>query len=272
MATFFFWASPLCLSFFAESYVILRTLRLSQQHQQELNFSFSFLQLSLCPRHTDLTFFSVYLKFFWLIWQELSSLSFCTIRLQWFPGIDFFWAMTRLMISLGVVRFSCFWLPVVVFIVLCFIIVIIVLCFWLSIIVSPLSILLFFWTGGLRSHLNYSTQRAPRSSLRNLCSLVTFTVSSLLFAAANTLFCYTLIFLELAESRILPVLSAVMRHRTSLVSFCTVQLWNFCAARSLAIPWFSTTSGLGPIKLSASGALWSSAKASSLERGRATTK
>ena len=132
------------------------------------------------------------------------------------------------MISLGVVRYSCSWLSSVVSLLLTFVIY------------SSL-----FWTGGVRSHLNYSTQRAPRSSLRNLCSLVTFTMFSLLFAAANTLFCYTLIFLELEKLRILPLPPAVMRPRISLVSFCTVQLRNFCPACSLAILWFSKTSGLG---------------------------
>ena len=94
----------------------MQTLR--WQHQQELNFSFLSLQLLLCP-HLFLFF---YFKTFWLIWQELSSLSSCTVRLQWFPGTDFFWATMRLIISLGVVRYSCSWLSLVVSLLLTFVI------------------------------------------------------------------------------------------------------------------------------------------------------
>ena len=36
------------------------------------------------------------------------------------------------------------------------------------------------------------------------------------------------------------------RPRTPLISFCTVQLRTLCVARSLAICYFSTTSGPGP--------------------------
>ena len=52
---------------------------------------FPFLQLSLCPRHPVLSSLPSFLlpQSFWQIWQELSSLSSCSIRLQWVPGNSF---------------------------------------------------------------------------------------------------------------------------------------------------------------------------------------
>ena len=91
----------------------------------------------------------------------------------------------------------------------------------------------FSRTGGVLSHLNSLTHRFPRFPPRNLCSLVTLAVCSFVFAAMNTTYCYALISLELAESEILAA-PADTHPRTSFISFCTVQLWTLCAARSLA--------------------------------------
>ena len=102
------------------------------------------------------------------------------------------------------------------------------------------------------SHLNSLTHRFLRFPPRNLYSLVTLAVSSLVYAAMDTACCQALISLELAESRILPAAPA-----DTLVSFCTVQLGTLC---------HSTTSGSCPI----SGAPWSSAILPSLGRGRVT--
>ena len=53
----------------------------------------------------------------------------------------------------------------------------------------------------------------------------------------------------LAESRILPAVPADTRPRTPLISFCTVQLWTLCVARSLATLCLSTISCPGPREL-----------------------
>ena len=56
------------------------------------------------------------------------------------------------------------------------------------------------------------------------------------YAATDTAFCKALIYLRLAESRILPVAPVDTRSRTPLISFCTVQLWTLCAARLQRLP------------------------------------
>ena len=89
---------------------------------------------------------------------------------------------------------------------------------------SVVSTLVFFRTGGVLSYLDHLIHRFPLFSLRNLCSFVTLAVPSLVFAATDTAFCYALISLGLAESRILLAASADIRPRTLLISFCTVQL------------------------------------------------
>ena len=49
--------------------------------------------------------------------------------------------------------------------------------------------LFFSWTGGVLSHRNFSTRRFFRFPLRNLCSLVTLVVFSLVYTATDTAFC-----------------------------------------------------------------------------------
>ena len=58
-----------------------------------------------------------------------------------------------------------------------------------SLLLSLVSTLIFSRTGGVLSHLNSSTHRFPRFPLRNLCSLVTLAVFSLVFAATDTAYC-----------------------------------------------------------------------------------
>ena len=116
---------------------------------------------------------------------------------------------------------------------------------------------LMSWPGGVRhscllqsssilsdrvvlSHLISSTHRSPRCQLRNLCFLVTLVVSPLVFAATDTAFSYTLVSLELVESRNLHAAPAVIKPRTPLMSFCAVQLWTFCAALFLAIVYLNS--------------------------------
>ena len=68
---------------------------------------------------------------------------------------------------------------------------------------------------------------------------------SLVFAASDTAYSLTPIFLGLAESRILRAAPVDTRPRTLLISLCTVQLRTLCTANSLATLCLSTTCGSG---------------------------
>ena len=90
-ATLTFSAGPVCSSFSAEACTILHTLCWSWKHQQVCHFS-SLLLLSdsrsaLATLSSPPSF--LLSQTLWQIWQELSSLSFCSIRLQWVPGHSF---------------------------------------------------------------------------------------------------------------------------------------------------------------------------------------
>ena len=90
-ATLSFSAGPVCSSFSAEACAILHALCWSRQHQQVCHF-FSILLLS--DSRSVLAILSSPPSFLlsqtlWQIWQELSSLSSCSIRLQWIPGHSF---------------------------------------------------------------------------------------------------------------------------------------------------------------------------------------
>ena len=58
-----------------------------------------------------------------------------------------------------------------------------------SFLLPLVSTLVFSRTGGVLSHLNFSTGRFPRFPQRNLCSLVMLAVFSFVFAATDTAFC-----------------------------------------------------------------------------------
>ena len=58
--------------------------------------------------------------------------------------------------------------------------------FVVSLLLSLVSTHAFSRTGGMLSHLNSSTHRFPRFPPRNLCSLVTLAMFSLVYAATNT--------------------------------------------------------------------------------------
>ena len=86
-----FSAGPVCSSFSAEACAILHALWWSRQHQQVCHFS-SLLLLS--DSRSVLAALSSSPSFhlpqtLWQIWQELSSLSSCSITLQWVPGHSF---------------------------------------------------------------------------------------------------------------------------------------------------------------------------------------
>ena len=103
----------------------------------------------------------------WQIWQELSSLSSCFIRLQWVPGHSFL-PGNDAADGEGCLR------PPESLVV--------------SLLLSLVSTLVFSRTGGVRFLRSILTHRFPRFSLRNYCSLVMLAVSSLVFAAMDTAF------------------------------------------------------------------------------------
>ena len=89
-ATLSFSAGPVCSSFSAEACAILHALCWSRQHHV-CHFS-SLLLLSdsrsvLATLSSPPSFLSS--QILWQIWQELSSLFSCSIRLQWVPGHSF---------------------------------------------------------------------------------------------------------------------------------------------------------------------------------------
>ena len=115
-----------------------------------------------------------------------------------------------------------------------------------SLFLPLVSTLVLSRTGGVLSLQSILTHRFPQFPLRNLCSLVMLAVSSLVFAAMYTAFIYVPISLGLAESGMLLAAPVDTRPRTSLISFCTLQLRALCAAHSLATLRLSMTSGSDP--------------------------
>ena len=90
-ATLSFSAGAVCSSFSAKACATLQAFCWSWQHQQVCHFS-SFLLLSdsrsvLATLSSPPSF--LLSQTLWQIWQELSSLSYCSIKLQWVPGHSF---------------------------------------------------------------------------------------------------------------------------------------------------------------------------------------
>ena len=90
-ATLFFSAGPVCSSFSAEACAIPHALSYSRQHQQVCHFTS--LHLLSDSRSVLATLSSppsfLLSQTLWQMWQELFSLYFCSIRLQWVPGHSF---------------------------------------------------------------------------------------------------------------------------------------------------------------------------------------
>ena len=89
--TLCFSAGLVCLSFSTKACGILQALCWSRQDQQVCHFSSLLLLSDSCSLLA--TLFSPpsfpLSQTLWQIWQELSSLSSCSIRLQWIPGHSF---------------------------------------------------------------------------------------------------------------------------------------------------------------------------------------
>ena len=131
-------ASPVCSSFSTKACTILHALCWSWQHQQVCHFS-SFLLVS--DSHSVLTTLFCPPSFLLsqTLWQELSSLSPCSTRLQWVPGHSFLPGNNA--------DEECYSCPLQSLVV--------------SLLLSLVSTLAFSRTGGILSHQNSSTHRFP---------------------------------------------------------------------------------------------------------------
>ena len=90
-ATLSFSAGPVCLSFSAEACAILQALCWSQQHQHVRHFSSVLLLPDSCSVLITLSSPPSFVlpQTLWQIWQELSFLSTCSIRVQRVLGHSF---------------------------------------------------------------------------------------------------------------------------------------------------------------------------------------
>ena len=167
----------------------------------------------------------------WQIWQELSSLSSCSIRLQWVPGHSFLPGnmadeLARRDALLAPSAIPCS----------------------LSFLTSRIhSRLISDWRRTVSSKF-FDTQVPSISTEELVLPRHARCVLSRL-RATDTAFFWVLISRGLAELRILLAAPVDTHPRTSLISFCTVQLRTLCAAHSLATLRLFTTSGPDPGEL-----------------------
>ena len=224
---------PFCLAQFVQVFLLKPesfcklSAGLDSINKTSIFFSLS-STLALYSSHCLLLHLSYLPKSLWQIWQQLLS-PFVLSDCNGSPDTRFSRATMQQMCWPGVV--PCFLQSLVVSLLLIFV-----------------STLLFSRTGGALSYFKSSTHGFPWCQLRNLHFIVTLAVSSLVLVATDTAFCYTLISLELAESRILHAAPVTTRPKTLLIPFCTVQLRTLCAAHFLATLCILTSSP-GPGKL-----------------------
>ena len=170
-ATLSFSAGLVCFSFSAEACAIQHALRWSRQQQQVCHFS---CPLLLSNSRSVLASLSSSSSFLFLKLSGRNCLHPSPVLSGYngSPDTRFSRETTRLISWPNGERYLCPPQSLVV-----------------SLLLSLVSTLLFSRTGGVLSHRNCSTQRFPRFPPRNLCSLVTLVVFSLVYAAMDTAFC-----------------------------------------------------------------------------------
>ena len=166
-ATLSFLAGPVFSSFSAEACAILQVLAgLGSTNKPATSLLSSFyLTLALSSPSFLLP------QFLRQIWQELSSLSSYSIKLQWVPGHSFLSGNDAVD---DLARRECY---------LCSLQSLVV-----SLLLSLVSTHLFSRTGGVLFYRNSSTHKFPRFPPRNLCSLITLTVFSIVYDETDTAF------------------------------------------------------------------------------------
>ena len=225
-ATLSFSAGPVCSSFSAEACAILHALCWSWQHQQVCRFS-SLLLLSdsrsvLATLSSSPSF--LLSQTLWQIWQELSSLSSCSIRLQWVPGHSFLLGNNM---AGELARREAWLAPSTI------------PCSFSPLISHTHSRLISDWRHTVSSKY-FDTQVSSISTEELVLPCHTRCVLSRLRCNGHSL---------LLGSYLSRIGRIGILFRTSLISFCTVQLRTLCAAQSLATLCPFTTSGPDPGEL-----------------------
>ena len=233
-ATLSFLAGLVCSSFSAEACAILHALCWSRQHHKVCHFS-SLLLLSdsrsvLATLSSPPSF--ILSQSLWQIWQELSSLSSCSFRLQLVPGHSF---LPGNDVADELARWGALLAPSAI------------PCS-LSPLISRIHSWLFSDWRCTVSSKYFDTQVSSFSTEELVLPRHARCVLSRLCCNGHSLLLGS-ISLGLAESRILPAAPADTRPRTHLISFCTVQLRTLCAAHSLVTLCLCTTSGPDPGEL-----------------------
>ena len=165
----------------------------------------------------------------WQIWQELSSLSFCSIRLQWIPGHSFLPQndaadeLARRGAILASPAIPCS----------------------LSPLTSRIHSSLISDRSRTVSSKFFDTQVYSISTEELVLPRHARCVLSRLRCNGHSLVLSSYLS-RIAESRILSTAPVDTRPRTPLISFSTVQLRTLCAAHFLATLCLSTTSGPDP--------------------------